>query len=51
MCFAACGIVAHRKTALVKIDGDRLPGERGKICAKGQAGLIGLTIRRGSKCR
>lgn len=44
MCFAACGIVAHRKDGvLVKIDGDPdCPASAGKICAKGQAGLIGL---------
>jgi molybdopterin-containing oxidoreductase family molybdopterin binding subunit len=44
MCFAACGIVAHRQDGvLVKIEGDPdCPASRGKICAKGQAGLIGL---------
>jgi molybdopterin-containing oxidoreductase family molybdopterin binding subunit len=44
MCFAACGIVAHRKDGvLVKIEGDPdCPASAGKICAKGQAGLIGL---------
>jgi molybdopterin-containing oxidoreductase family molybdopterin binding subunit len=44
MCFAACGIVAHRQDGvLVKIEGDPgCPASGGKICAKGQAGLIGL---------
>src|SRR5512145_1363215 len=44
MCFAACGIVAHRQDGvLVKIEGDPdCPASAGKICAKGQAGLIGL---------
>ena len=44
MCFAACGIVAHRQDGvLVKVEGDPdCPASAGKICAKGQAGLIGL---------
>jgi molybdopterin-containing oxidoreductase family molybdopterin binding subunit len=44
MCFAACGIVAHRVDGvLVKIEGDPdCPASGGHLCAKGQAGLIGL---------
>jgi molybdopterin-containing oxidoreductase family molybdopterin binding subunit len=44
MCFANCGILAHRQDGvLVKIEGDPdCPASGGKICAKGQAGLIGL---------
>ncbi|MBI2986687.1 MAG: thiosulfate reductase, partial [Deltaproteobacteria bacterium] len=44
MCFAACGIVAHRKNGvLVKIEGDPgCPASEGHLCPKGQAGLIGL---------
>ena len=44
MCFAACGIVAHRVDGvLVKIEGDpNCPASGGHICAKGQAGLIGV---------
>ena len=44
MCFAACGIVAHRVDGvLVKIEGDPdCPASAGHLCAKGQAGLIGV---------
>lgn len=44
MCFAACGILAHRVDGvLVKIEGDPdCPASGGHLCAKGQAGLIGL---------
>jgi anaerobic selenocysteine-containing dehydrogenase len=44
MCFAACGIIAHRVDGvLVKIDGDpNCPASGGHLCAKGQAGLIGV---------
>ena len=44
MCFAACGILAHRKDGvLVKIEGDpNCPASEGHLCAKGQAALIGL---------
>ncbi|MBI4523475.1 MAG: molybdopterin-dependent oxidoreductase [Deltaproteobacteria bacterium] len=44
MCFSACGILAHRKDGvLVKIEGDPDdPGSGGHLCAKGQAGLIGV---------
>ena len=44
MCFAACGILAHRVDGvLVKVDGDPdCPASGGHLCAKGQAGLIGL---------
>ena len=44
MCFANCGIVAHRQDGvLVKIEGDPdCPASQGKICAKGQAALISL---------
>jgi molybdopterin-containing oxidoreductase family molybdopterin binding subunit len=44
MCFAACGIMTHRQDGvLVKIEGDPdCPASTGMICAKGQAGLIGL---------
>ena len=43
MCFAACGILAHRVDGvLVKIEGDPdCPASGGHLCAKGQAGLIG----------
>ena len=43
MCFAACGILAHRVDGvLVKIEGDpNCPASGGHLCAKGQAGLIG----------
>ncbi|MEK7229855.1 MAG: hypothetical protein AAB154_07405, partial [Candidatus Binatota bacterium] len=39
MCFAACGILAHRKDGvLVKIEGDPdCPASEGHLCAKGQA--------------
>ena len=44
MCFAACGILAHRKDGvLVKIEGDPdCPASEGHLCAKGQAALIGV---------
>ncbi|MBI3015468.1 MAG: molybdopterin-dependent oxidoreductase [Candidatus Tectomicrobia bacterium] len=44
MCFAACGIIAHKQDGvLVKIDGDpNCPASEGNLCANGQAGLIGL---------
>ena len=44
MCFAACGILAHRQDGVItKIEGDQdCPASTGKICAKGQAGIIGL---------
>jgi anaerobic selenocysteine-containing dehydrogenase len=44
MCFAACGILAHREDGVItKIEGDPdCPASAGKLCAKGQAGLIGL---------
>lgn len=44
MCFAACGILAHRKDGvLVKIEGDpTCPASEGHLCAKGEAGLIGV---------
>jgi anaerobic selenocysteine-containing dehydrogenase len=44
MCFAACGILAHRVDGvLTKIEGDPdCPASGGHLCAKGQAGLIGL---------
>ena len=44
MCFAACGILAHRKDGvLVKVEGDPdCPASEGHLCAKGQAALIGL---------
>ncbi|MEK7334959.1 MAG: hypothetical protein AAB222_06530, partial [Candidatus Binatota bacterium] len=44
MCYAACGILAHRKDGvLVKIEGDPdCPASEGHLCAKGQAALIGL---------
>jgi molybdopterin-containing oxidoreductase family molybdopterin binding subunit len=44
MCFAACGIIAHRRDGVVvKIEGDPdCPASGGRLCAKGQASLIGL---------
>jgi len=44
MCFAACGILAHRRDGVVvKIEGDPdCPASGGRLCAKGQASLIGL---------
>ncbi|MBI4528209.1 MAG: molybdopterin-dependent oxidoreductase [Deltaproteobacteria bacterium] len=43
-CFAFCGIIVHKQDGVVvKIDGDpNCPASEGKICAKGQAGLIAL---------
>ncbi len=43
-CFSYCGILAHRVNGtVVKIEGDPdAPNSRGKVCAKGQAGVIGL---------
>ncbi|MBI4490687.1 MAG: molybdopterin-dependent oxidoreductase [Deltaproteobacteria bacterium] len=44
MCFAACGILAHRVDGVVvKVEGDPdCPASGGHLCAKGQAALIGL---------
>src|SRR3990172_6585941 len=44
MCFNCCGIRVHRVDGVVvKIDGDPdHPHNYGKICAKGQAGIMNL---------
>src|SRR3990167_1351427 len=44
MCPGGCGIKAHRVDGvIVKIEGDpNCPASRGKICARGQAGLMTL---------
>lgn len=44
VCWACCGILAHRQNGIiVKIEGDpNCPASGGKLCAKGQAALIGL---------
>ena len=43
-CFAFCGILAHRQDGVVvKIEGDpNCPASAGRLCARGQAALIGL---------
>ena len=44
MCFCQCGIIVHRVDGVVvKIEGDPdCPHNNGKVCAKGQAGLMNL---------
>jgi molybdopterin-containing oxidoreductase family molybdopterin binding subunit len=44
MCFAACGILVHKRDGIVvKIEGDpSCPASEGRLCAKGQAAVIGL---------
>ncbi|MEE8448374.1 MAG: hypothetical protein V3S39_01950 [Thermodesulfobacteriota bacterium] len=52
MCNNCCGIkVKVVDGVVVEIRGDPdNPNSRGKLCAKGQAGKIGLYIRTGSGC-
>ena len=44
MCYSSCGILVHRVNGVVvKIQGDPdCPNNRGKLCAKGESGLISL---------
>lgn len=44
MCYSSCGILVHRVNGVVvKIEGDPdCPHNNGKLCAKGQAGLMSL---------
>ncbi|MBI4331448.1 MAG: molybdopterin-dependent oxidoreductase [Chloroflexi bacterium] len=44
MCYCHCGIIVHRVNGVVvKIEGDpNCPHNRGKLCAKGNAALLGV---------
>src|SRR3990172_5780188 len=44
MCYTSCGIIAHRVDGLVvRVQGDPdCPNSWGKLCAKGNAGFMGL---------